>query len=323
MAIYTTTGTGTRSRSEAEQCAMAGGIAEAYFGSCFGWEEIGPIEATMTRYCVDACDKFRIVKPAPVDHKPEYPRKCTKREAIECALAGGKAGLKGVADRVFTQIIPINREAKYRLDNGELSNKFNDGWDYQITKPPSAKEYPKSCTRDEALYCVKSGGQAQLRRLTNENWIDMEYDCGRVYYRVVASRKFGLLDCWQYQITEPAPIKSTESNNDKPKLVSTTEAIYSVLNGQGAVYAIGDAVSLRLGWDAANQRIISTSGTIPMDCKWSIKIKSKPDPVTVTTTFSDDAQDIMWDQCGDALDDMLDKWNGKLKVEFTITAVDE
>jgi len=261
---------------------------------------------------------YEITEPA-----TEYPRPCTVSEALVCVSCGGKAQVRGQLETEFLDLTVRNGFVGYVSSDGTFLTKIPDLWLARIVAPPIAPEYPKPCTRNEAVECVNGGGRAQLRGHRGEGWRDMYIHNSRVCYNIFGEHEYGLLSSWNYQITEPAPVKGVPA---EPTTVSTAEAIAAVLAGAtSAASATDGRRKVRMVTAYGKLRCISMEdntvvGGIPVDERWVIKHK-KPEPIKLEIRVRD-KRDSIFDKAYEAIDDACFNWDGDLKVTCTVEAVD-
>jgi len=190
-------------------------------------------------------------------------------------------------------------------------------------------EYPKKCTMDEAIECVKSGGKARLRGTGENEWMVLFRSNGDACYtynnkKRCYSRDF--IQCWLYEITEPAP-------SVPKKTYTTAEVVAEVLRSgeemtgkrryedNGSEYGI----ALRLVRDSdGDVRCYSNSSQaslafIPGNAIWTKK-QTKPEPISrdVTLVGDGDARGLVEAH----VEEIKSHWTGKVRVRWTVEAVD-
>lgn len=185
-------------------------------------------------------------------------------------------------------------------------------------------EYPKRCTMEEAIEAVKAGGKARLRGELEREWTRIRrtksgdacyrYDNGALCYSV------GFLKCWIYEITKPAPVADQSST----RTYTTAEAVAEVLRSGEEMVGTRTGSVFTMKLDNIGDIVCSdTAGPfqyIPVNCtEWTKKKIAKPDAFSGDVTLPKGAAMTapVNDICA-----MQSKWPGKVRVQWTVEAVD-
>lgn len=182
-------------------------------------------------------------------------------------------------------------------------------------------EYPKRCTMEEAIECVKAGGKAQFRGLAEVYFTKIRRTkSGKVFhsFRNTANRRYSddFHDGWIYQITKPAPV----ADQSTTRTYTTAEAVVEVLrSGEEMVCnRAGTSFTLRLdfGGDIVCDYDSDSSAYIPVNgIKWT---KKHVAPKTVTKSFDFDLEHEGCLTIGSVLMDAARDMKSKITVECTI-----
>lgn len=188
-------------------------------------------------------------------------------------------------------------------------------------------EYPKKCTMDEAIECVKSGGKARLRGTGENEWTVLfrsngdacyTYDSGERCY----SRDF--IQCWLYEITEPAP-------SVPKKTYTTAEVVAEVLRSGEEMTGkrcgedgdqFGGQLRLILDNDHDVRCFVETGtlGYLPGNAIWTKK-QTKPEPISRDITLVGGGEDVNG-MVENHVTAIKSAWSGKVRVRWTVEAVD-
>jgi hypothetical protein len=185
-------------------------------------------------------------------------------------------------------------------------------------------EYPKACSMQEAIECVKAGGEAQARGTSEEFngrlFIDTYRSVMNQASTGYVSRPWG---GWQYQITKPAPSATPE-----PRTYSTAEAITELYAGRVKKFtgkdSYGDRVSCSLT-SSGNVYAINSAGYalnhIP-NIRWS-PVAEKPAAITRDYLIGpgDDHRDRAANVLRDTIRDARAQYNGDVRVTWKVEAV--
>jgi hypothetical protein len=180
--------------------------------------------------------------------------------------------------------------------------------------------YPKACSMEEAIACVKAGGEAQTA-----NCNDLLYTGSLVLRDGIvydSTSKRPLNPYGRYQITKPAPSTTTE-----PRTYSTAEAIMELYTGRVKKFTgkrVNGLDTLFLFSDD-NGDIVATCGLydrlqhIP-NIRWS-PVVEKPAAVEVQYVIPSRVHDVSRPNIDSDIYDLRQKWPGDVRVTWKVEAV--
>lgn len=181
-------------------------------------------------------------------------------------------------------------------------------------------EYPKRCTMEEAIACVKAGGKARLRGELSSGWTRLRrtksgdacyrYDDGSLCYSV------DFLKCWIYEITKPAPVADQSATRG----CSTGEALAEVLWNLNEMVGVRNGTTFELVLDRGGDIECSSDGYrvdyIPVNgITWT---KKHVAPKTVTKSFDFDLETDVLETIGDRIWTAARGLSHKVTIECTI-----
>jgi hypothetical protein len=183
----------------------------------------------------------------------------------------------------------------------------------------TANEYPKACTMEEAMVCVRDGGEAQASALYSGFTGFLFFDMDGVFRDSAASHE--AKKEWQYQITKPAQAASAE-----PRTYSTAEAIVELYAGKVKKFtgkdSDGDRVSCSLS-SSGNVYAINNAGYalnhIP-NIRW-LQVAEKPAAVEGTVVIPSRVHDVLRPNIDSDICEFRKNWPGDVRVTWKVEAV--
>ena len=179
----------------------------------------------------------------------------------------------------------------------------------------TANEYPKACTMEEAIACVRDGGEAQASAIYSGFTGFLFFDMDGVFRDSVASHE--AKKDWLYQITKPAPSTPTE-----PRTYSTAEAITELYAGRvkkftGSVFAL----TLNKCDSVVSFNALGDMNYIP-NIRWSPVVEK---PAGITRNYLIEPGDVHRDRAAnvlrDTIRDTMAQHKGDVRVTWKVEAV--
>lgn len=184
-------------------------------------------------------------------------------------------------------------------------------------------EYPKRCTMEEAIACVKAGGKAGLKGTLETEWTKIRRTAsGSVFVRWFPDepREFSgtFEEEWNYQITKPAPA----ADQSTTRTYTTAEAVTEVLRSGEEMVGSRNGTIFTLNLDL-DKDIVCTGDSdavpwyIPVSrITWTKRARSKSK--TVTKSFDFDLETDAALTIGSRILDATRGLRSKITVECTI-----